>query len=131
MICINFSHPLTSEQLHQIESLCGVPFERLVDVTCHIDEIKAIGPQISALADSTGLSLAQWQTFALIVIPPALHIAAVALMAELHGRIGHFPSVVRFRAIENNMAVRFEAAEIVNLQALRLRARGLRKKRAM
>jgi len=126
MICVNFGHPLTVEQVHQIETLCRLPIERVIEVTCQIDENETIWPQISAIADRAGLSTSQWQTLALIVIPPPLHIAATVLMAELHGRMGHFPSIVRFRSIDNHQVVRFEVVEIVNLHEIRQKARQMR-----
>jgi hypothetical protein len=48
------------------------------------------------------------------------------LLAELHGRCGYFPAAVRLRPVPDSVPPRFEVAEIVNLQAVREKARGRR-----
>ncbi len=45
------------------------------------------------------------------------------LLAELHGRMGYFPSILRLRPVRDSLPPAFEIAEILNLQALRDRAR--------
>jgi len=45
------------------------------------------------------------------------------LLAELHGRMGYFPPIVRLRPVPNALPPRFEVAEIINLQAVREAAR--------
>lgn len=59
----------------------------------------------------------------LLVVPPALNFAAFALLAELHGRMGYFPTVVRLRPVSGTTPPRFEVAEVINLQAIRDSAR--------
>jgi hypothetical protein len=44
-------------------------------------------------------------------------------LAELHGRMGYFPPILRLRPVEGAIPPRFEVAEIINLQALRDAAR--------
>ncbi|MFN3763602.1 MAG: CRISPR-associated protein Csx15, partial [Anaerolineae bacterium] len=34
---LNFSHPLTGEQLAQLEALTGRPVERVVEIPTHLD----------------------------------------------------------------------------------------------
>ena len=82
-----------------------------------------LAPQVVEMVDACGLSPAEWQTLPLLVNPPALNFSAVALLAELHGRLGYFPAIVRTRPIEGSLPPRYEVAEIVNLQALRDAAR--------
>jgi len=58
----------------------------------------------------------------------SLNFSAVALIAELHGRMGYFPPIIRFRPVVglNGQPVtppRFEIAGVSNLQALRDEAR--------
>jgi hypothetical protein len=57
---------------------------------------------------------------------PSLSIIAATLLAELHGRMGYFPTVVRMRPVAGSTPPRFEVAEIVNLQDVRDEARGKR-----
>lgn len=123
MILLNFSHPLTDDHLAKVEALTGQQIERVVEVPSQIDTQQPLAPQIVEMVDACGLSPAEWQTLPLLVNPPALNFGAVALLAELHGRLGYFPAVVRTRPIEDSLPPRYEVAEIVNLQALRDAAR--------
>ena len=123
MILLNFSHPLTAEQLRQIETLTGQKVERVVEVHSQIDPQQPVVPQLIALADQFGLSPAEWQTMPLLVNPPSLNVIAVALLAELHGRCGYFPAHLRLRPAQRSIAPQYEVAEVLDLQALRDGAR--------
>lgn len=128
MILLNFAHPLTDEHLAQIEALTGQPVERVVVIDSQIDTQQPLAPQIVAMADAAGLTPEEWQTAPLLINPPALNFSAVALLAELHGRMGYFPPCLRMRPVvdeQGNRVVppRFEVAEVLNLQALRDEAR--------
>ena len=123
MILLNFSHPLTQEQQAQIEAIVGQPVLRSISAMPHFDEREPFEPQLAALLDQIELSAAQWQTEPILVILPALNFIAGALLANLHGRMGYFPHVVRTRPVEGSIPRRFEVAEILDLQALRAAAR--------
>ncbi|HID61242.1 MAG TPA: hypothetical protein EYP49_00630 [Anaerolineae bacterium] len=84
--------------------------------------------QVRALADRVGLSPEEWQTTLLLVNPPGYAPAAATLLAELHGRIGHFPAVLRLRPVEGSVPTRYEVAEVINLQQVRDKARTRRQK---
>jgi len=123
VILVNFSHPFTSEQLQQLETLAGRKILKLIEVDAQIDPQKPLDHQVVAMADGAGLTPQEWQTLPLLVNPPSLSISAVTLLAELHGRCGYFPAVVRLRPLANSVPPRFEVAEIINLQAVREEAR--------
>jgi hypothetical protein len=123
LILLNFAHPLTPDHLQQIEGLSARKIARVVDFAAKIDPLQPLGPQDVALADRAGLSPAEWQTLPLLINPPALNFIAVALLAELHGRCGYFPAHLRMRPVQGSLPPRFEAAEILELQALREEAR--------
>ena len=123
MIILNFTHPLTSEHLARIEALTGQQTARIIDAPVQFDQAQDFVPQIEALADACGLTPAEWQTVPLLVVPPALNFIAVTLLAELHGRMGYFPSCVRMRPIAGAVPPRYEVAEILALQEVRERAR--------
>jgi hypothetical protein len=127
MLLINLSHPLTGEQKEQIEALAGQPITRAIEQMAHLNPAQPFAPQVSALVDALGLSAAQWQQAAILLILPSLNFAAAALLAELHGRCGYFAPVVRTRPVPGSLPPRFEAAEIINLQAMRDAARGKRR----
>ena len=65
----------------------------------------------------------QWQTEPFIVHLPALNYSAAAVLAQVHGRAGYFPPILRLRPVTGEIPPRFEVAEILNLQAMRERAR--------
>lgn len=123
MNLLNFSHPLTPEQQAQVEAMAGRPVLRTVARMPHFDEKQPFEPQLAALLDSVEFSAEEWQTEPILVILPALNAAAAALLAELHGRMGYFPHVVRIRPVEGVAARRFEVAEILDLQGARAAAR--------
>ncbi len=74
------------------------------------------------LVDSLGVAPAEWQQAALVVICQS-QFGAAAVLAELHGRCGYFPPVVRLRPVAGSLPPRYEVAEIINLQAMRDAAR--------
>lgn len=127
MILLNFSHPITEEQLAQVESLTGQAVERVVQNQASFDNGDPFGPRVAELADSCELSPTEWQTAAILVAPPALNAIAVLLLAELHGRMGYFPPCLRLRRVEGNVPTRYEVAEILDLQGQRDRARARRR----
>jgi hypothetical protein len=126
MILLNFSHPLTPEQLAQIETLTGQRVERLIAAPAQFDPQAPFGPQLAALLEAVPLTPEAWQSTPILVNPPALNFIAVLLLAELHGRMGYFPPVVRLRPVAGALPPRYEVAEILNLQAVRDQARAKR-----
>ena len=131
MLLLNFAHPLKEDDLARIEKMTGEKVERVLAVDSLVNTDEPLGPQIRAMVDSVGLSPEEWQTASLLINPPSLNYSAVALVAELHGRMGYFPPCIRMRPVldENGQRVvppRFEVAEILNLQAIRDEARRLR-----
>ena len=127
MIIINFSHPLTEEQLAQIEALAGQKVERVIEVPTQLDPEAPFAPQVMELVEKVGLSPKEWQTLPILINPPSLNAIAVILLAELHGRMGYFPTIIRLRPVPNAIPPRFEVAELINLQAVRDRAREQRR----
>lgn len=123
MLILNYSHPLTPDQLSQLEALTGAAVEAVRELPAQLDLEAPFAPQAVALADAAQLTPEQWQTTPLLLVPPALNFAAVALLAELHGRMGYFPPVVRLRPVAGALPPRYEVAEIINLQAVRDAAR--------
>lgn len=80
-------------------------------------------PQVAALVDQACLSPAERQTRPLLVNPPSLNFIAAVLLAELHGRCGYFPAMLRLRPVPESAPPRYEVAEIINLQSVRDEAR--------
>ena len=123
MIILNFTHPLMPEQISQIEALTRQKVERTIVIPTQFDSERDFVPQVEALADACGLSPAEWQTTPLVIVPPALNFIAVTLLAELHGRMGYFPSCVRMKPVAGAVPPKYEVAEILPLNEVRERAR--------
>ena len=126
MILINLSHPLTDEQRVSIEAQAGQPIDRVIERMAQFDMQQSFAGQVAALVDSLGLTPTGWQTEPILLVLPSLNFGAATILAELHGRCGYFPPVVRTRLVANSLPPRYEAAEIINLQAVRDTARGKR-----
>jgi hypothetical protein len=122
MLILNFSHPLTNEQRAQIEALAKTSVEEVRTIPVQIDQADLLEPQITAIVNAVGLSSEDWQTLPLLINPPGYAPAAFVLLAELHGRIGHFPSLIRLRPKPGPITT-YEVAELLNLQAIREEAR--------
>ncbi|MFN3706286.1 MAG: CRISPR-associated protein Csx15 [Thermoflexales bacterium] len=101
---------------------------RVVEVHSQIDPQQPLAPQAQAMAEAAGLTPQQWQSEAILINLPSLNYSAALLLAELHGRMGYFPPIVRLRPVKDALPPRFEVAEIINLQAARDAARQTRKR---
>jgi hypothetical protein len=73
---------------------------------------------IAQLVNAIGYAREQQQTCPMIVIPPESSEVACGVLAVLHWRIGHFPSLLRWHD--------GGPVEVVNLQLIRSRALGQR-----
>ncbi|SRR5216683_2183081 len=122
MLILNFSHPLTIDQQVQIEALAHTSIEEVRIIPVQIDQVEPLEAQIIAIVDAAGLSSEEWQTRQLLINPPGYAPAAFVLLAELHGRIGHFPSLIRLRP-KPGPVTSYEVAELLNLQTIREVAR--------
>ena len=122
LLLLNFAHPLTQPQKAKIEELTGIRLEKTMDIPTLINEAEPLGPQIASLVDAIDLSIEDWHTCHILVNPPGYAPAAFLLLAEIHGRSGHFPGFVRLRPIQGSVTT-YEVAEIINLQTVRDEAR--------
>ena len=119
MILINFSHPLTQEQVNQVESLTGQTISQVIDQPVQFDNNRQFSEQVNDLLKDLPISSRKLQTEAIIINPPALNFITALLLAELHGRMGYFPAILRLRPVDGSLPTRYETAEILNLQAVR------------
>ncbi len=126
MILLNFSHPLSAAQRSQIEALTGQAIVVLHDLPVQFDVQQPFEPQLTELLQRVPLSPLDWQTQPLLIVLPALNFITAMLLADLHGRMGYFPTVVRLRPVAGSTPPTYEVAELLNLQALRERARQAR-----
>lgn len=114
---INFSHPFSSSQRTTLEGLVGQSVE-IQTIPVQIDFGRDLIDQAVAVVD---LANVDWQAGgSYLVRPPALSEVVAVLLAEIHGRAGHFPRVVTFRRASDGS---FEVSGVVALQTVRDTAR--------
>lgn len=120
---LNLSHPLTPAHLARIAEAAGEPIDAVIDMRVQLDQERPFVEQVVALIDSAGIASERWQGEAWLVVLPSLNYAAAIVLAELHGRMGHFPAILRLRPVAGAAVTSFEFAEIVNLEDVRQEAR--------
>lgn len=123
MNLLNLSHPLTPAQLEQIQELTGQPVSSTIEARVQFDLNEPFAPQVVRLLDELNITPQRWQGEPWLVVLPSLNYIAALMLAELHGRIGHFPAIVRLRPVPNSPVTAFEVAEIINLDQVRQTAR--------
>lgn len=124
-LIVNLGRPLTNEQQEQISRLLDVQISEIVEpdeVPPCFDDEALYELQVTRLVGSLGLTSEEWQTLRIVVNLPGFAPAAAALVADLHGRMGHFPHLIRLRPSPDDRTV-FEVAEIMELQRIRDTAR--------
>jgi hypothetical protein len=98
----------------------------VLDNMAQFDPAKPYAEQARALANAVMLTGNEWQTDSILVNLPGHSSIAACLLAELHGRMGHFPAILRLRPKQNTTPQEYEMAEILNLQTIRDSAREMR-----
>ncbi len=127
MLILNFAHPLTAEQKEQIEVLADTYIEDIRTIPVQINQAGPLEQQIISIVNEVGLTTEEWQTRYLLINPPGFAPAAFVLLAELHGRMGHFPTLIRLRPKPGPVTA-YEVAELLNLQTIREAARTRRRR---
>jgi len=122
MLLLNFSHQLTDAQCRQIAELADMSIEEVHTIHVRIHQKGPLEPQIVSIVDSAGLSSQEWQTRPILINPPGYAPAAFVLRAELHGRIGHFPTLIRLRPKDGPIRS-YKVAGLLNLQTIQEAAR--------
>lgn len=123
IILINFAHPLTADDVKDIGVLVKQPLLEIRNIDAQLDPQGDVTAQVEVILDSIGFSSEQWQNTPIIINLPSLNYSAAIMLAMLHGRMGYFPAVLRMRPEPEGLPPRFVVAGIINLQALREKAR--------
>jgi hypothetical protein len=123
MILLNFSHPFTSEQKEQLESILGQKIGQVIHLPVQFDHNAEYLPQLAQVMEKIPLTPQELQSAAIVVNLPSFNAIAAVTLAELHGRMGYFPPIVRLRPVEGAIPPRYEVAEALNLQNVRDAAR--------
>jgi hypothetical protein len=127
MILVNFSHPVSEESLQVIHNKAGKHVDLIINRLADFNEEMSYWEQTIQLVDSVGLSAAEWQNEQIIINLPSLAVIAGILLAELHGRMGYFPTILRFRRVSAVIPPQYEIGELISLQEVRGSARTKRK----
>ncbi|WP_245863205.1 CRISPR-associated protein Csx15 [Candidatus Viridilinea mediisalina] len=122
ILLLNYSHPLTAEQEAQLGAMLAAPLV-VRNLATHVDRTRPLAEVACELADLAELSSTAWQTTPFVLNPPALAPVALALLAEIHGRCGNFPTLLHVRPVADSLPTRYEIAELLNLQTVRDAAR--------
>lgn len=120
---LNFHHPITDMQRAKIQEQLNRPVADIIDLYTQLDESRSFQLQLCDLIDKAKISSESLQRGEYIINLPGFAPAAAVLISELHGRMGHFPTIIRMKKVEGITPPVFDVEEIVNLQAIRDEAR--------
>jgi hypothetical protein len=123
MILLNFTHPLTPSQLQQVEALSRQKIEICLDIPVQFDPNQSFKAQIQTLVANLPVTPRQWQVEVFLINLPSLAPISALLLADFHGRMGYFPTILRLRTVGSMVPIRFEIAELIDLQSIRDSAR--------
>ncbi len=121
-VVINLSHPLTRPQRDALELDCNCIIDQMIERPVQLDHHLPMADQVRKIIDGIGLTSYAWQSTSILVKLPGLAEAAATVLAELHGRTGHFPTIIRLRPVSGS-ATAYEFAETIDLQAVRDQSR--------
>lgn len=122
ILVLNFAHPISEQQRAQIEKLVDTTIVDIITIPTHFQIGEPLQQQILRLLDELDLLIHDWYKRYILINPPGYAPAAFLLLAELHGRIGHFPSLIQLRPVPGPVTT-YEVAELLNLQTIRETAR--------
>ena len=125
MTLLNLAEPLSREDVSVIAALSGRRARRVVDVVPRFDANLPLAPQVSSLVDGLGFSTKEWETTSIVICLPPDPVAATLVVAEIAGRRGRAPTVVRYGAAK--VGGKREPAELISLHEVRKEARHVRK----
>jgi len=127
-LILNFSgHPVLPGQKQTVERFMHWNISEVVDcVFGNVPEDQNFVSTITKAIERVKLSQEEWQTTSLVVIPAGYAAIWSVVLAELHGRLGYFPDVVRLRPASSGGGEKFEVAEIINLREVRHSSRDKR-----
>lgn len=122
-LLLNFSHPYAKGEVDRLAALIGDTI-RLCEVAVHVEDLTLpLAAVVAATTDDLALTPAEWQTTRVLVDLPGHSGIAGVLLADCHGRMGHFPTLVRRARASDGI---FRVVEVVELDAVRQASRSRR-----
>ena len=94
---LNFSHPMTEKQKISVQSLIKKSVLEIIELPAFFDESKPLGSQIRELLENAGISKQDLQCGMYVINLPGFSPGAAVTLAELHGIMGHFPTIIRMK----------------------------------
>lgn len=127
-LILNFSgHPVLPGQKLSIEKFMHWTSSEVLNFPLgNVPEDNSFVPAIEKAIAEIPLSPEDWQTVPLVIIPAGYSAVWSVVLAELHGRLGYFPEVVRLRPASPPATEKFEVADIINLRDVRHSSRDKR-----
>ncbi|HWR31084.1 MAG TPA: CRISPR-associated protein Csx15 [Negativicutes bacterium] len=127
-LIVNFSgHPVLPGQQKAIERIKHWTSSKVINVALgNVAEDHHFVSAIEKAINKIELTPDEWQSIPLVVIPSGYSLVWSVVQAVLHGRLGHFPDVVRLRPTAPLSTEKFEVAEIMNLHDVRHASRDKR-----
>ena len=120
-LILNFHHALNASQLNQLRGILGA-LPEVLHYSGHFDNALPYSEEVVRILDGVGLTSEEWKSLNFIVNLPGYAYAAAVVLAEIHGRSGRFPHVLRLRPQQNDRN-QYDIAEIIRLQNVRDDAR--------
>jgi hypothetical protein len=123
-LIINMAREFTEWQLQEMNVakidtsyIIPSPYQKI-----EFDMNMPLAQQVKGICDELPLTNDEWETLDIIVNLPGLAPAAAAILAEMHGRMGHFPDILVLKksTVSPN---EFVFSEVVHLQGIRNEAR--------
>jgi len=124
-LILNFSgHPVLAGHQQEIQRLMKWPTSEVIDVALgNVPEDNKFVSAIEKAVNTVDLTSEEWQKIPMVVIPAGYTPVWSVVQAVLHGRLGHFPEIVRLRPAPAHSSEKFEVAEIMNLHEVRHHSR--------
>jgi len=123
LLVLNCSHPLDASQLEALSSIGGAESTEVLEPDLRqLDLLADLAPQVAEAMSTVPLTSREWETVPMVVVLPALSAAAAVVVAEVHGRSGHFPTVVQLIRSDSPIP-RYEVRALIGLQGIRDAAR--------
>lgn len=119
---INFSHALNDFQKEKIAQDLNCIIQRVIEQSVQFDHNRPFAVQAKEIMDEIERKC-DFKSMPVVFCLPGFTEAAAVILAEFHGRTGHFPTIIRRRPVDSAGARHFEFAETIDLAELRDQSR--------
>jgi len=121
-VVLNLGHPFSEGALADLREHLGCDEITILNLPSAYDLNAPFEQQVTDQLDAANLTSIDWQNLPLLLIPPSLAVASPVVLAQIHGRRGSFPGLVRQVRTAGVLGA-WRVAEVVDLEATRQAAR--------